>query len=112
MDATVVDRTLRGKVGVIGVGESTYYKYGRSPDSEFVLVLKAVLAACNDAGISPHDIDGFSSFATDRNGPLRLGAALGIRDLRFSAMQWDGGGGGMAAAVGNAAMAVATGQAE
>jgi hypothetical protein len=35
-----------------------------------------------------------------------------IADLRFSVMQWDGGGGGMAAAVGNAVAGIATGQAD
>ena len=44
---------MRGKVAVVGVGESTYFKRGGSPDPEIVLVLKAILAACEDAGISP-----------------------------------------------------------
>ena len=38
-------RTIRGKTAVAGIGETTYYKHGQSPDSEFVLVLKAILAA-------------------------------------------------------------------
>ena len=53
------DYNLRGKVAVVGVGETTYYKHGQSPDPEFVLVLKAILAACEDAGINPKEIDGF-----------------------------------------------------
>ena len=39
------DRTLRGKTAIVGVGETTYYKHGQSPDPELVLVLKAILAA-------------------------------------------------------------------
>ena len=31
------DRTLRGKVGVAGVAETTYYKRGQAPDAEFKL---------------------------------------------------------------------------
>ena len=46
-------RSLRGKVAVVGIGETTYYKHGKSPDPEFVLALKAILAACEDAGIKP-----------------------------------------------------------
>ena len=42
------DLTIRGKVAIVGVGETTYYKWGQSPDPEFVLVLKAILAACED----------------------------------------------------------------
>ena len=100
-------RSLRGTVAVVGVGETEYYRWGQSPDPEFVLTLKAVLAACEDAGISPSEIDGFSSYSNDRSEASRLAAALGINDLRFAAMQWGGGGGGTAAAVANASAAIA-----
>ena len=92
------DYNLRGKVAVVGVGETTYYKHGQSGDPEFVLVLKAILAACEDAGISPKEIDGFCSYSNDRNDPPRLANALGIPELRYSNMQWTSGGGGAAAA--------------
>jgi acetyl-CoA acetyltransferase len=104
--------TLRGKVAAVGVGETTYYKRGRSPDPEFVLVLKAVLAACADAGVDPTEIDGWSSYSNDRSLPSRLHSALGARELRFSNMQGGSGGGGAAAAVGNAAAAIAAGSAD
>jgi acetyl-CoA acetyltransferase len=97
---------------IAGIGESEYYRHGKSPDPEFVLVLNAVRAACADAGVSTADIDGFCSYGNDRNGPLRLANALGVRDLKVSLMQWEGGGGGMAASVMNASMAVATGHAD
>ncbi len=100
------DYNLRGKVAVVGVGETTYYKHGQSPDPEFVLVLKAILAACEDAGINPKEIDGFCSYSNDRNDPPRLANALGIPELRFSNMQWTSGGGGAAAAVQNASRPV------
>ncbi len=106
------ERTLRGKVAVVGIGETTYYKHGKSPDPEFVLALKAILAAAADAGIDPRKIDGFASYSNDRNDPSRLAAALGLPELRFSNMQWGGGGGGGSGAVGNAAAAVACGIAD
>lgn len=105
-------RTLRGKAAVVGIGETQYYKRGNSPDPEFVLALKAIRAACDDAGIDVRDVDGFSSFHNERSSSIRLAAALGIRELRYSNLQWNGGGGGGAAALGNAAAAVATGLAE
>ena len=105
----MVSDPFRGRVVVAGIGESPYYRHGESPDPEFVLVLQAVRAACADAGVSPQDIDGFCSYGNDRNGPVRLANALGVRDLRVGLMQWEGGGGGMAASIMNAAMAVATG---
>ncbi len=108
----MADRTLRGKTAIVGFGETTYYKYGQSPHSEFKLALQAVVKACEDAGISPHDIDGFASYGNDRSEAGRLAAALGIKELKFSNMFWGGGGGGVCGAVGNAAAAVATGMAD
>jgi len=55
------DRSLRGRVVVAGIGETQYYRHGGSPDPEFKLALKAILAACDDAGVDPREIDGFAS---------------------------------------------------
>jgi acetyl-CoA acetyltransferase len=107
-----VKHTLRGKVIAAGIGETEYYKHGKSPDPEFVLALKAILAAAANAGIDPRDIDGFSSYSADRNDPPRLSAALNCNELRFSCMQWGGGGGGGAGAIANAAAAIVGGLAE
>ena len=107
-----MSHTLRGKVAVVGVGETDYYKAGQSPDGEFKLTLMAIINACADAGIAPQDIDGFSSYSNDRADPSRLAAALGCKELRFANMQWGGGGGGGSGAVANAAAALATGMAE
>ena len=104
-------RTLRGKAAVVGVAETEYYKWGRSPDQEFKLAIEAVLGACASAGINPTDVDGFSSYSNDRSDASRLSAALGCKQLSFAAMQWGGGGGG-SGALANAAAAIATGQAE
>jgi acetyl-CoA acetyltransferase len=108
----MTERTLRGKVAIVGIGETTYYRHGKSPDPEFKLALQAILAACADAGIDPRRIDGFASYSNDRCDPSRLAAALGLPALRFSNMQWGGGGGGGSAAVGNASAAVASGIAD
>jgi acetyl-CoA acetyltransferase len=108
----MAERTLRGKTAIAGIGETTYYKHGQSPDSEFKLALQAIVRACDDAGISPHDIDGFASYGNDRSEAGRLASALGIKELKFSNMFWGGGGGGVCGAVGNASAAVATGMAD
>jgi len=108
----MTERTLRGRTAIVGIGETTYYRHGQSPNAEFKLALQAVVNACKDAGISPHDIDGFASYGNDRSEPGRLASALGIKELRFSNMFWGGGGGGVCGAVGNAAAAVATGMAD
>ena len=105
----MTERTLRGKAAIAGVGESLYFKRGKSPIPEFKLALQAILAAAEDAGIEVRQIDGFASFADERSSPERLSAALGLPELRFSNLAWGGGGGGGAAALGNAAAAVAAG---
>jgi acetyl-CoA acetyltransferase len=103
------DRSIRGRVAIVGVGETTYDKHGRAPESELALALRAILSACEDAGLDPRQVDGFASYSNDRSDPSRLAAALGLPELRFSNMQW---GGGASAAVGNAAAAVAAGYAD
>jgi acetyl-CoA acetyltransferase len=105
-------RSLRGRVAVIGIGETAYYRHGASPDAEFKLALKAILAACEDAGIDPREIDGFASYSDDRSEAARLAAALGIHRLRSATMQWGGGGGGCCAAVANAAASIVAGLAD
>ncbi len=107
-----MDRSLRGRVAVVGVGETEYFKRGQSPDAEFKLALKAILNACENAGISAKKVDGFASFSNDRSDPSRLAAALGCDELRFANMQWGGGGGGGSGAIANAAAAIATGIAD
>ena len=91
MARSATDRSLRGRVAVIGIGETGYYRHGASPDPEFKLALKAILAACQDAGLDPREIDGFASYSDDRSEPSRLAAALGTHRLRAATMQWGGG---------------------
>ncbi|WP_176593699.1 transporter [Sphingobium sp. EM0848] len=103
---------LRGSVAIVGVGETPYYKRGTSPDSEQKLTLRAIVAACEDAGIDPCDVDGFASYADDANAGFTLMRGLGTREMRWSSMVWGGGGGGALGAVGQAAAAIHSGQAE
>ena len=78
--------TLRGATAIAGIGETTYYRRGGSPEPEFKLGLRAIIAAAEDAGIDVREIDGFASYSNDRNDPTRLATALGTRELRFSNM--------------------------
>lgn len=105
-------RTLKGRVAIVGIGESNYYKHGCAPEPEFKLALQAILRACSDAGIDPREIDGFASYGDDRSEATRLASALGLPRLRSATMQWGGGGGGSCAAIANGAAAIATGQAD
>ena len=83
---------MNGSSVVVGVGESTYYRAGRSPESEFALTCTAIRRAAEDAGIPLSEIDGFVTYAGDRNDSLRLQTALGTGEISFTAMSWPGGG--------------------
>ena len=102
---------LRGATAVVGIGQTPLYKRGTSPDPEMKLCLRAIVAACEDAGISPRDVDGFVSYGSERNEGQKLMPALGTKELRFGALIW-GHGGGIPGALGLAASAIVSGQAE
>jgi acetyl-CoA acetyltransferase len=103
---------FRGGTAVVGVGATEYLPRGTSELSSAQLVLHAILRACEDAGADPRSIDGFVSYGGDSSEGLAIGAALGVRELRWSTHVWGGGGGGVAAAVNCAAAAVYSGQAD
>ena len=96
-------------VDIVGIGETQYCKRGEATEPEFLMACTAVLRAAGDADIDPRDIDGFASFANDRNDAVHLARALDVREVNFANMVWGGGGGGCAAAIGNAAAAVSAG---
>ena len=98
-DTAAVGATPR-KACIAGVGETRYTKWGGTTDaSEYQLCCEAITAAVADAGLDLADVDGFASFAADRNEPVVLAADLGVRELRFANLVWMPGGGGPCAAV-------------
>jgi acetyl-CoA acetyltransferase len=105
----MTDNTINGKVAIVGIAETAYYKRGAADRSEFQLTVEAILDAAKDAGIDVRDIDGFCSYSNDRNDPPRIAAALGSKDLSLSNMFWGGGGGGGSGAVANASAALVAG---
>ena len=102
---------FRGATAIVGIGQTPYYKRGSAPDPEIKLALRAIVAACEDAGIDPADIDGFVSYGSEHNTGQKLLPALGTKSLRFGALAWTHGG-GIPAAVGIAAQAIICKQAE
>ena len=103
---------MQGQSAIAGIGETTYYKRGQSPKSEFQLAIEAITKAVEDAGLELKDIDGLSSYMESRNDPARLSAALGMKNVAFAAQPWGDGGNGLAASVGIADAAVSAGYAK
>jgi acetyl-CoA acetyltransferase len=102
---------LFGGVAIAGIGATRNYKRGTAPEAENKLLLRAIVAACEDADIDPADVDGFSTYGMDRSDGTSLMQGLGTRDMCWSTMVQGGGGGGIPGALGVAAAAILSGQA-
>ncbi|ANS25517.1 lipid-transfer protein [Rhodococcus opacus] len=100
---------LSGKAVIAGIGATDFSK--NSGRSELRLAAEAVTAALDDAGLTPADVDGLTSFTMDTNTEAAVARSVGIPDLKFfSRIHY--GGGAACATVQQAAMAVATGVAD
>ena len=100
---------LSGKAVIAGIGATDFSK--DSGRSELRLAAEAVTAALVDAGLTPSDVDGLTSFTMDTNTEAAVARSVGIPDLKFfSRIHY--GGGAACATVQQAAMAVATGVAD
>jgi acetyl-CoA acetyltransferase len=74
-----------------------------------MLACRAIKAALDDAGIDPSEVDGLSSYTMEPFMEVEVARNLGMGDITWFSQVGYGGGAGCAV-VGNAAMAVATGQ--
>ena len=102
---------MRGSSAIVGVGESRFYRPGAATETEFQLACIAIKNAADDAGLPVAEIDGFVSYAGDRNVPTRLATALGVNATRLGALSWDGGGNGVAGSLAIADAAITAGYA-
>lgn len=100
---------LSGKAAIVGIGATDFSK--DSGRSELRLAAEAVSAAIADAGLTPADVDGLTSFTMDTNTEIAVARSVGIPSLNFfSRIHY--GGGAACATIQQAAMAVATGVAD
>jgi acetyl-CoA acetyltransferase len=98
---------LKDAAAIVGIAETPFAKK-LEPD-EKSLALSAILAALDDAGIEPGEVDGLASYTLENTDEVEIAKNLGTGDLSFfSQVGWGGGAG--PACVGQLAMAVATGQ--
>jgi acetyl-CoA acetyltransferase len=100
--------TLKDKAAIIGIGETDFSR--DSGRTETKMAIQAALAACEDAGADPHEIDGLVMFEMDATDNWGLIASLGMKDVKFLARTFSGGGAACATVM-LGALAVATGQA-
>jgi acetyl-CoA acetyltransferase len=100
---------IKDKTAIVGIGQT---KFGKGlPDSELSLACQAISAAIDDAGLQPSDVDGLALFSMEDGREVDVARNVGLGDVTFFTEVGYGGGGGCGA-LGHAALAVATGQAE
>ena len=82
--------TYAHNTAIVGVGATEFSK--NSGRSELKLGVEAALAACADAGINPHEIDGFCSYVMDKVPEYELARMLGCEEVKFFSQIPHGGG--------------------
>jgi acetyl-CoA acetyltransferase len=92
---------------IVGIGETAFAK--RLEPSEKSLALEAILAALDDAGIPPDEVDGLASYTLETTDEVEIARNIGAGDITWFAQVGYGGGAGPAC-VGQLATAIATGQ--
>jgi len=102
----MTDRTISGKAAIAGIGATEFSKF--SGRSELQLACEAVLAALQDAGLQPSDVDGLVTYTMETNPEIEVARNLGMGDLTlFSRVHY--GGGAPGAVIHQAAMAITAG---
>ena len=97
---------LKDKTAIVGIGQT---EFSKSIDStELNLACKAIKNALNDAGISPDQVDALGSFTYEETPEFEIARNLGFGNLTYWS-QAPYGGGASCAAIGQVAMAIASG---
>jgi acetyl-CoA acetyltransferase len=99
---------LTDRTAIAGIGQTEFAKV--LPMSETRMAVIAIKAALEDAGIAPVEVDGLASYTMEPFAEVEIARNLGMGDITWFAQVGYGGGAGCGV-VGQAAMAVATGQA-
>jgi acetyl-CoA acetyltransferase len=99
---------LQDRTAIVGIAQTRFAKNLEPTEEE--LAIEAVLAALDDAGIEPGEVDALSSFTMENLEEVALAKDLGFGDLTFFSQIGYGGGGGCGT-IAHLAMAIATGQA-
>ena len=88
-----MSRSLHNRAAIAGIGQTEFSK--ASGRSELQLACEAAKAALDDAGLSPHEVDGLVTFSMDSSEEAET-RNLGIPMLTMFARVPYGGGGACA----------------
>jgi acetyl-CoA acetyltransferase len=98
---------VKDRTAIVGIGQTPFAK--SLPGSETELALEAIMAALQDAAISPSEVDGLVKYSMETTSEVDVARNLGAGDITYFCEIGYGGGGGCAT-VGHAALGVATGR--
>jgi acetyl-CoA acetyltransferase len=99
---------IKDQTAIVGIGQT---RFGKSVEgSEKRLACEAIVAALDDAGIDPSEVDAFSSYTMETTEEVEIAKNIGAGEVTFFSQIGYGGGAGCGT-VGHVAMAVASGQA-
>lgn len=100
---------IKDRTAIVGVGQT---RFGKGlPETETGLACQAISRALDDCGIAPEEVDGLASYTLEANREVDVARSVGLGDIRWFSQIGYGGGGGCGVIL-QAAMAVATGQAD
>ena len=95
------------RTAIVGIGATEFSTNSRR--SEWRLAVEACMAAIQDAGVKPEEVDGIARYSGDSKWEYAIAQTLGMKALRFQAATSVGGNVGPGGSVLLAAMAVASG---
>lgn len=94
---------------IVGIAQTEFAKHLAPTETE--LACQVIVEACADAGVDPSEIDALCSYTMESTEEVEIVRNVGCDEVTFFSQIGYGGGAGPGV-VGQAAMAVATGQAE
>ncbi|PHQ51122.1 lipid-transfer protein [Streptomyces cinnamoneus] len=100
--------TLKDTTAIVGIGQTPFARQLDPPEK--TLACQAILAALDDAGIAPSEVDAFASYTMEETDEVEVAKAVGAGDVTFFS-RIGYGGGGSCATVAHLAAAITTGQA-
>src|SRR5215813_1869246 len=103
----LVSVPIKNKTAVVGIGQTAFGKGLEA--TELSLACQAIALALEDAGIAPSQVDGVASYTMEPNREVDVARSVGLGDITFFSQVGFGGGAGCGV-IGQAAMAIATGQ--
>ena len=101
--------SFRDSTAIVGIAQTEFAKHLGPSEAE--LACQAIVDACADAGVDPSEIGALASYTMEATEEVEIARNVGCGDITFFSQVGYGGGAGCGV-VGQAAMAIATGQAE